>query len=122
MNYGGARVRLHKLWDAKIIEVKEQGSSAEIAARFDEGVTPDDRQAWERGTVAEWAEGERQQAEGSRSQTTDYGTTDNQEAESKAHRDKRKANKERDRISEQRARGIARKGVWDTCRTVLTAS
>ena len=56
--YRGARVRLHKLWDAKtkIIELKEQGSSAAIAARLDEGVTPGDRQAWKRGTAAEWAE------------------------------------------------------------------
>ncbi len=58
VNYGGLRVRLHKLWDAKtkIIEVKEQGSSAEIAVRLDEGVTPDERQAWKSGTAAEWAE------------------------------------------------------------------
>ena len=58
VNYGGARVRLHKLWDAKtkIIELKEQGSSAEIAVRLDEGVTPNERQAWKGGTAAEWAE------------------------------------------------------------------
>lgn len=36
--------------------MKEEGSSAEVAVRLDEGVTPDDRQAWKSGTVAEWAE------------------------------------------------------------------
>ncbi len=58
VNYGGLRVSLHRLWDAKtkIIELDEQGSSAEMAVRLDEGVTPDDRQAWKSGTVAEWAE------------------------------------------------------------------
>ncbi len=58
VNYRGARVSLHKLWDAKtkIIELKGIGSSAEIAVRLDEGVTPDERQAWKLGTVAEWAE------------------------------------------------------------------
>jgi hypothetical protein len=58
VNYRGARVRLHKLWDAKtkIIELKEQGSSAEIAVRLDEGVTPNERQAWKGGTAAAWAE------------------------------------------------------------------
>ncbi len=57
VNYEGARVRLHKLWDAKtkIIELKEQGSSAEIAVRLDEGVTLDERQAWKSGTAAVWA-------------------------------------------------------------------
>jgi hypothetical protein len=58
VNYGGVRVRLHKLWDAKtkIIELKEQGSSAEIAAHLDEGVTQSERQAWKSGTAAQWAE------------------------------------------------------------------
>ncbi len=58
VNYRGARVTLHKLWDAKtkIIELKEQGSSAEIAVRLDESVTPGERQAWKSGTAAEWAE------------------------------------------------------------------
>ncbi len=58
VNYGGLRVRLHQLWDAKtkIIEMKEEGSSAEIAVRLNEGVTPNERQAWKSGTAAEWAE------------------------------------------------------------------
>jgi hypothetical protein len=58
VNYGRERVRLHKLWDTKtkIIELKEQGSSAEIAARLDEGVTSDERRGWKSGTAAEWAE------------------------------------------------------------------
>ena len=58
VNYGRERVRLHMLWDAKtkIIDLKEKGSSAEIAARLDEAVTPDERQAWKSGTAADWAE------------------------------------------------------------------
>ena len=56
VKFRGERVRLHKLWDVKIIEAKEQGTSAEIAARLDESLTTAQRQAWKSGTVAEWAE------------------------------------------------------------------
>jgi len=55
VNYRGAKVKLHRLWDTSMIEAKEQGSSAEIAERLNEGVTPIDRQAWQGGTVSEWA-------------------------------------------------------------------
>ena len=55
LNYRGEKVSLHWLWDNNMIEAKEKGSSADIARRLNDGVTPANRQAWKSGTVAEWA-------------------------------------------------------------------
>jgi len=38
-----------------MIEANEQRSSAEVAKRLNDGVTPGERQAWKSGTVAQWA-------------------------------------------------------------------
>ncbi len=55
LNYRGEEVSLHWLWDNNMIEAKEQGSSAEIAKRLNDSVTPDNLQAWQGRTVSEWA-------------------------------------------------------------------
>lgn len=55
VEYRGAEVKLHKLWDTSLIE-EEQESSAEIAGRLNKGVSPDDRWVWQGGTVVHWAE------------------------------------------------------------------
>ena len=55
MDYRGQEIRLHKLWDPSMIKAKEQGSSADIAKRLNDSVTPDNLQAWQGGTVSEWA-------------------------------------------------------------------
>ncbi len=47
VEYKGSKVKLHKLWGTSLIEEEEQGSPSEIARRLDEGVTADDRQAWQ---------------------------------------------------------------------------
>jgi len=56
VEYRGSQVKLHRLWDTSMIEATEQASSADIAKRLNEGVTPDNRQAWQGGTIAQWAE------------------------------------------------------------------
>jgi len=38
-----------------MIEAREKGSSAEIAKRLNDSVTPDNLQAWQGRTVSEWA-------------------------------------------------------------------
>ena len=55
VEYRGSKVKLHKLWDKSLIDGEELGSPSEIARRLDEGVTADDRQAWQAGPVDRWA-------------------------------------------------------------------
>jgi len=55
LNYRGEEVSLHWLWDNNMIEANEQESSAEIAKRLNDGVTPGNLQAWQGRTVAAWA-------------------------------------------------------------------
>jgi len=55
VEYRESEVSLHRLWDSKLIKAAEQGSSVDVAKRLNEDVTPNDRQAWQGGTVSEWA-------------------------------------------------------------------
>jgi hypothetical protein len=44
-------VNLHSLWDTAFVDL-EQGTSAEIAARIQNGISSEDRQQWQQGIPA----------------------------------------------------------------------
>jgi hypothetical protein len=54
VRFNGRKENLHSLWDTGLVEL-EEGTPAEIAARIDAAVTPEDRKQWQQGTPAEWA-------------------------------------------------------------------
>jgi S1/P1 Nuclease len=54
VRFNGRKTNLHSLWDTGLVEL-EEGTPAEIAARIDAAVAPDDRKQWQHGTPEQWA-------------------------------------------------------------------
>ena len=54
MRFNGRKENLHSLWDTALVEL-EEGTPTEIAERIQAGVTDEDRQQWQQGTLADWA-------------------------------------------------------------------
>ena len=51
---GRERTNLHRVWDVDVVEVSGLDPDA-IAASIERAITPEQRQAWARGTPADWA-------------------------------------------------------------------
>ncbi len=52
--YKGKQMSLHALWDSTLLEA-EEGTSAEIATRLQQSISPQHRHQWQAGTPAQWA-------------------------------------------------------------------
>jgi hypothetical protein len=51
---GRERTNLHRVWDVDVVEVSGRDPDA-VAADIERAITPEQRQAWARGTPADWA-------------------------------------------------------------------
>jgi hypothetical protein len=54
VRFTGKKTNLHSLWDTGLLEL-EEGTAADIAARIDAAMTPEDRNQWQGTSPAQWA-------------------------------------------------------------------